>query len=70
MQEGKPRVMSVPEAGRLLDVSRNTAYELARTGQIPVIRLNRRLVVPVDAFERWLQSATDFPLSPSDRRAQ
>jgi excisionase family DNA binding protein len=42
----EPRTLSVEEAGRLLGVSRGLAYEAARQGQIPTIRLGRRLLVP------------------------
>jgi excisionase family DNA binding protein len=39
-------VVSVAEAGRLLGVSRAFAYELAARGELPTIRLGRRIVVP------------------------
>jgi len=45
---------SVPEAARMLGISRGLAYELARSGQIPVLRLGRRLLVPKVALERML----------------
>lgn len=48
--------MSVPEAGAILGVGRNTAYNMAREGVIPTIRLGRRLVVPVVALERLLEA--------------
>jgi excisionase family DNA binding protein len=38
--------MSIEEAARALGVSRGLAYELARTGGLPVLRLGRRIVVP------------------------
>jgi excisionase family DNA binding protein len=38
--------LTVPEAARLLGVSRGVAYEAARTGDLPVVKLGRRLVVP------------------------
>jgi hypothetical protein len=41
------RATSVEIAGKLLDVSRGVAYESARSGTIPTIRLGRRLVVPI-----------------------
>jgi excisionase family DNA binding protein len=47
-------VITVEEAGRLLGVSRPLAYRLAKEGRIPVLRLSRRLVVPVSALERML----------------
>jgi excisionase family DNA binding protein len=39
-------VVSVAEAGQLLGVSRSFAYELAARGELPTIRLGRRVVVP------------------------
>lgn len=39
-------VLTVTEAGRLLGISRAFAYELAARGELPVIRLGRRLLVP------------------------
>lgn len=36
---------TVPEAAELLGVSRGVAYEAARTGELPTIRLGRRLLV-------------------------
>ena len=39
-------VYSVPEAARLLDISRAFAYELVAHGDLPVLRLGRRLLVP------------------------
>jgi excisionase family DNA binding protein len=39
-------VMTVEEASRLLGISRGLAYELVRRGDLPSLRLGRRLVVP------------------------
>jgi len=52
--ENERLVLNVPEAGRLLGVSRGTAYQLAYQGTIPTIRLGKRLVVPKIALERML----------------
>ena len=42
------RTISVEEAGRLLGLGRGLAYEAARLGTIPAIRMgDRRLVVPL-----------------------
>ena len=53
-EEAHALTISVPEAGRRLGIGRNTAYEAARQGQLPVIRIGRRMVVPVAAFEAML----------------
>lgn len=36
---------TIDEAASLLGISRSTAYECARTGQLPVLRFGRRLLV-------------------------
>lgn len=45
---------SVEEAAVVLGISRNHAYQLAQSGQIPVIRLGRRVVVPAARLHAWL----------------
>jgi excisionase family DNA binding protein len=42
----EPLTISVEDAARLLGISRGLAYEAARRGDLPVIRLGRRLLVP------------------------
>lgn len=37
--------LSVEEAGRLLGLSRQSAYEAAKRGELPVLKFGRRLVV-------------------------
>lgn len=39
--------VTVEEAGELLGISRAHAYELVRRGELPSLRLGRRIVVPV-----------------------
>jgi len=48
---------SVPQAGRLIGLSRNASYEAAARGEIPTMRVGSRLIVPVVAFKRLLASA-------------
>jgi len=55
MSDTQSVTMSVPEAGRLLGLSRNAAYEAAHRGEIPVLRFGRKLRVPRLALERLLQ---------------
>ena len=50
--------LTVEEAGKALGVSRMTAYAAVHSGQIPSIRIGRRLLVPRAAFERLLAGAT------------
>ncbi len=48
-------VIDIPTAARVLSISRGLAYESARRGEIPTIRLGRRLLVPVAQFRRMLE---------------
>lgn len=41
-----PPTLTIEECASVLRLSRGSAYEAARTGQIPVIRIGRRLLVP------------------------
>ncbi len=44
----------IEEAGRLLGIGRNQAYEAARRGDFPVIKIGKRMLVPKAAFDRLL----------------
>ena len=46
--------LSVPETAKILGISRGLAYELARSGELPVIRLGRRLLVPMASLKLML----------------
>jgi excisionase family DNA binding protein len=48
---------TVPEAGRIIGISRGCAYEAARSGQIPTIRIGGRLVVPKAALMKMLEAS-------------
>jgi excisionase family DNA binding protein len=50
--------MSVEEAGERLGISRSLAYELVRRGEVPCLRLGRRLVVPVKGLDAMIERAT------------
>jgi excisionase family DNA binding protein len=39
--------LSVPEAGVFLGIGRSAAYEAVRRGEIPHLRIGRRVLVPV-----------------------
>lgn len=41
-----PDVLTVDEAARLLRISRGLAFQAARRGDIPTIRIGRRILVP------------------------
>jgi excisionase family DNA binding protein len=59
------KTVNVEEAGRILGVGRNSAYEAVRRGEIPVIKIGKLLRVPVVALERMLEEARPTPRDPT-----
>ena len=54
--EGERLTLSIPEAAKVLGISRGLAYDLARRDKlpVPVIKLGRRLVLSRRAVEALL----------------
>lgn len=50
----QPTIPVWPTAGKLLGISKPSAYAAAAAGEIPVIKVGRRLVVPTAVFLRML----------------
>ena len=50
-------VYNIYEVAALLEMNLPKAYELARQEKFPSIRVGRRIVVPKEAFHRWLEEA-------------
>lgn len=50
-------IYTIPEVSELLGISVIHGYLMAKTGQIPTIKLGRRIVVPKAALEKMLASA-------------
>jgi excisionase family DNA binding protein len=54
--------LTIEECASVLGLSRGSAYEAARTGQIPVLRIGRRLLVPRAKLLRMLgEGAPEAP---------
>jgi excisionase family DNA binding protein len=53
--------MTVTETAALLGISRTTAYECVRTGDLPALRLGGRIVVPTQAIDDLLERASAIP---------
>jgi excisionase family DNA binding protein len=51
--------ITVEESADVLGIARGTAYEAARTGQLPVLTLGRRRLVPVPKLLALLGVAAD-----------
>jgi len=51
-----PLIMTVPDVGRIMGISKVKAYELVKTDGFPIIKVGRRITIPKPAFERWLNN--------------
>jgi excisionase family DNA binding protein len=63
------RTLTVEEAARELGIGRTLAFEMARTGRLPVIRLGRRVLVPRAALDRMLAGDPQTPNPTDPQRA-
>jgi excisionase family DNA binding protein len=52
---------TVVEAAKRLGIGRNQAYEAAKRGEIPTIKIGKRILVPTAALERMLSGGTTRP---------
>ena len=55
------KAVSVVEAGRILGIGKNLAYEAVARGEIPSIRVGGRILVPLAALDKMLE-----PVGPGD----
>jgi len=57
--------LRIEEAAKILGIGRNLCYDRVKTGEIPVIRIGRRLLVPRRALEKLLeQGQVVIPVHP------
>jgi len=56
-QDAERLTYTVEKAGKILGISRAAAYQYAKNGQLPTIRLGTRLLVPKAALEKLLMTA-------------
>ncbi|MCP4303668.1 MAG: helix-turn-helix domain-containing protein [bacterium] len=57
MDTQRKRTYTVTEVARELGISRSTAYECVRTGEIPCLRFRRRIVVAASVIDQMLSPA-------------
>jgi excisionase family DNA binding protein len=55
----RPRTISVEEAGNILGIGRMAAYQAVWRGQIPSIRIGRRLLVPLAKLNEMVPPVDD-----------
>ena len=54
---GLPLLIPVPQAARLIGISRAAAYRFASTGDLPVKRLGRRIYVVSAKLREFIEAA-------------
>jgi hypothetical protein len=60
------KTMSVPKAGKLYyDLGKNASYEAAKRGDIPTIKVGRKIRAVVSALDRKLAEAGRLPFGRS-----
>jgi len=57
--------LTVDEAAKILGIGRQLAYDRVKTGEIPVIKIGRRLLVPRVALEKLLADPKPLNLTPA-----
>ena len=50
-------VYNIYEVAALMGINLPKAYKMVRQESFPSIRIGRRIVVPKEAFRRWLEEA-------------
>jgi excisionase family DNA binding protein len=50
-----PIVLDVPAVGRLLGLGKNATYQAIATGELPSLRVGRRVLVPRDRLRALLE---------------
>lgn len=51
--------MNVTEISEQLGISKPIAYELTRREDFPSLKIGRRIVIPIEAFQKWLIDASN-----------
>ncbi len=56
--EALPLMLSVPEVGEVLGISRAGAYELVRSKGFPHMKIGTRILISRDKFLAWIDEQT------------
>jgi len=48
--------LTVEELSKRIGIGRNTAYEAVKRGEVPSIKIGRRILVPIKALNNWLEN--------------
>ena len=65
--DGERQTLTIEEAAKVLGIGRQLAYDKAKTGEIPVIKIGRRLLVPRRALEKLLADPKPPNFTPTSK---
>ena len=51
-----PLSLTIEQMGKVLGISRSTAYELANSKGFPTLKIGRRMIIPRIALMRWMMT--------------
>jgi excisionase family DNA binding protein len=68
-QDDEPLGVSAEVAGKRLGLSRNAAYEAIARGDIPSVRVGKRILVPTRALDAMVDTAVDAWRKRQDGKA-
>jgi excisionase family DNA binding protein len=57
MENSQRLTLTVEEVAAMLGIARHSAYKACHQGELPVIKLGRRFLIPKVAFDRMLAEA-------------
>ena len=60
------QALSIKEAAETLGIGVAKAYQAANSGELPTIRIGKRILVPVAALERMLAKVKSEPANDND----
>ena len=59
--EELPLVLNAATVAKVLGIAPSSAYELMHEKDFPAMRIGNRIVVPKEAFIRWVERHTGAP---------
>jgi len=65
--ESQRLTLNVEETAKLLGIGRNLCYDRCKTGEIPAIKIGKRLLVPRAALEKLLAEPKPLNLTPAGK---
>lgn len=54
--EELPFTLTVPQVAKIMGINQTAAYNLSKSEDFPCLKIGKRIVIPRDAFFRWLNS--------------